>query len=248
MKFQYIYGKIKRQNELREVVNMDDMQNIGEASNASVLEQIELIEHWDNPVIVLMPKKDEFFIDGNLELFLSAESFTERIREIPKEQKMVYSKIPVVIAISTVCKNDCKGMLIRGFEEGEVYITREELMPLKDAADMIHMLQALKVNQLTQKRVCQLLKDKTFYMLGDTPSAVSTEEDLYSFDMTRIKGKAYDAVKLYMTKERAEKYNVRNFEIHGYTFGELAKKFRNRYGLVIEPQQGFATAFAPDEI
>ena len=56
------------------------------------------------------------------------------------------------------------------------------------------------------------------------------------------------SVKLYMTKERAEKYNVRNFEVHAYTFGELAKKFRNRYGLVIEPQQGFETAFAPDEI
>lgn len=248
MKFHCAYGKMERQKKLREVVNMDDMRNTRETSKASILEQIELIEHWDNPVIVLMPKKDEFFIDGNLELFLSAESFTERIRKIPKEQKMVYSRIPVVIAISAVCKNDCKGMLIRGFEEGEVYITKEELMPLRDAADMIHMLQALKVNQLTKKRVCQLLQDKTFYMLGDTPSAVSKEEDLYSFDMTRIKGQSYDAVKLYMTKEQALKYNVRNFEVHGYTFGELANKFRNRYGLVIEPQQGFATAFGPDEI
>ena len=90
MKFQYIYGKIKRQNELREVVNMDDMQNIGEASKASVLEQIELIEHWDNPVLVLMPKKDEFFIDGNL--FYQLRALQKELGKFPKNRRWYIAK------------------------------------------------------------------------------------------------------------------------------------------------------------
>lgn len=227
---------------------MDEMQKQSALEANTKLEKLQLIEHWNNPVIVLMPKKDEFFMDGNLEIFLTVEAFGERLKAIEGEGKYVYSKIPVVLAIDTVCKKECKGMLIRGLAEEEIYITKEELMPLANEADTIIMLQAVKGKQITEKRAVQLLQDREFYILGDMPNVLAKQEDFFSFDMARIQGKSFDAVKLYMTRERAEKYNVRNFDINCYTFHDLAKHFRNSYGLVIEPQQGFSVAFAPNEI
>ncbi len=229
---------------------MDEMQKQSALEATTKLEKLQLIEHWNNPVIILMPKKDEYFIDGNLEIFLTIETFEARIKEIPEDQKMIYSKIPVVIAIDTVCKKDCKGLLIRGLAEEEIYITKEELMPLKDEADTIIMLQAVKGKQITAKRGVQILKEqgKKFYMLGEIPNVLKKDDDFFNFDMARIRGTNYDAVKLYMTKERAEKYNVRNFDINAYTFEELAKHFKGNYGLAIEPQQGFGVVFAPNEL
>lgn len=227
---------------------MEDMQKENVQDSRTVLEQLKLVEHWDNEVILLMPNEKEFFIDGTMEIYLSPESFTDYIHGISEEQKMAYSRIPILFAMDTICKNDCKGIRIHGFEEGEIYITREEMMPLQEITDLIYMFQAVRNKQITVKRAVQLLRDKVFYMLGDIPTALNTEDDFFNFDVTSLKEKSYDAVKLYMTKERAETYNVRNFEIHSYTFGELANKFRNRYGLAIEPQQSFAAVFAPDVI
>lgn len=227
---------------------MDDMHKEETLDASTVLEQLKLINHWDNQVLILMPDRNEYFVDGQMELYLSAEEFAERIHEMPKEQKMAYSKIPMLFAIDTVCKHECKGMLLHGFEEGDIYIAKEELLPLQEYTDLIYIFQAMKEQKITVKRAIQLLDKKIFYMLGDIPTAVNVEDDLYSFDITNAKGTSYDSVKLYFTRERAEAYNVRNFEIHRHTFGELAKSFRNRYGLSIEPQQSFTAVFAPDEI
>ncbi|SET46603.1 hypothetical protein [[Clostridium] polysaccharolyticum] len=232
----------------REVVDMGDFEKLEKDGAVMVLDKLELIEHWNNPVMVLMPSKEEYFIDGDLEICLSADSFAKCIHEIPGEQKLLYSEIPMVVAIRIVCKNECKGMRIHGFEEGEVYLTKEELSTLEETADLIHLFQALKVKQITKKRVCQLLQNRMFYMLGEMPTAATQDEDIFHMDIVLVKGEEYQAVKLYTTKERAEKYNVRNFNIHGYTFKELGNMFRKNYGLMIEAEQGFATVFGPEEI
>lgn len=235
---------------MREVLDMEEKQtqNVQEANTR--LEKLALIEHWNNPMIILMPKQNEFFMDGVMEVFVTIESFEERLKSVPEDARLAYSKIPVVLAIDAVCKNECKGMLIRGLDKEEIYITREELMPLKEEADTIIMLQAVKGRQITAKRGIQILieKKKKFYMLGEIPHVLKKEDDFFQFDITKISGADFDAVKLYMTKERAEKNNVRNFEIHCYAFEELARYFKGNYGLAIEPQQGFAVVFAPGEL
>lgn len=227
---------------------MDDMQRQDATEDVTELEKLQLIEHWNNPVVVLMPKKGEYFIDGNLEVFVTMPALGERLKEVPKDVKMVYSKIPVVQAIDIVCKNECNGMLIRGITENEIYITREELLPLGYEAEMVMILSDIRSGRITGKRVMQVLAPRTFYMLGQIPSVLAKEEDFYSFDSLEVQGSPYPAVKLYLSEERAKKNNLRNFPIHAYSFAELAKRFQKKYALVIEPQQSFSVGFTPDKL
>lgn len=228
---------------------MDDMQRLDRVDEPTKLERLQLIEHWDTPLYVLMPKKDAFLINGVMETYLTAESLTKRIQVIPEDQKMAYSRIPVIAAVDMVCQTPCMGMWLYGFPEGDVYISRQELEPLKYISEMIIKLQVAQATVLSERKVPGSLDDKVFYMLGELPTALTKEDDFYNFDTFQPEGSVVEYVKLYLTRERAEYYNVRNFDIHSYTFKQIAKYCRNmKYGIVIEPQQGFGTAFAPNHL
>lgn len=213
----------------------------------SKLEKLQLIEHWNNPLFVLMPNPNNFFVNGCVETFLTAKSLHEKVQTISKEDNMAYSQIPVIAAVDMVCQNHSKGLIIHGFEEGDVFLNKQELEPLKELAHSIIALQAAQAIVMKEGRLPKSFENRKLYLLGELPTALSKEEEYGHFDTMKIPGRTYDMVKLYLTKEQAEKYNARNFEIHSYTFNEIATYCGTRYGLFIEPQESFSLILDPQE-
>lgn len=224
---------------------MDDMQRQDNVEEPTKLDRLNLIGHWNNPLVVLMPKEDDFFINGVMEAYVSAESFEERLRSIPEDMKMAYSQIPVIAAVDMVCKTPCMGMWLHGFPEGDVYLSRAELDPIKEIAEMIITLQVAQATAMEQQTAPEEFNDVEFYILGELPNVLVRQDDMYNFDTIRPDDSGLEYLKMYVSKESAEHYNVRNFEIHSYTFRQLRDFCRGRLGMAIEPQQSFGVVFAP---
>lgn len=214
----------------------------------SVLEQVGLLEHWDHKVLVLLPQKGQYFFEGMLEVYTSADDFMERVKKLPEGIKATYSEIPLLMAIDIVCKNDCNGMELYGLADEKIFLSKEDIMTLKSDADWILLLAQVKVRQAQKQKVTDLLEDKELYLLGDIPSILEYQEDFYNLDMQQEVGKSYPSVKLYISKERAEKHNVRSFCIHAYPFSALRERFAGHYGLHIEPEERYGVSLSPDEI
>lgn len=207
--------------------------------------QLTLVEHWRNPVLVLM-KDNNPIINGIFEIFLTSDSLNRRIETIEDKTPYSYCQVLVIQVVDAIFHQTCKGLSIHGLTEEELYITKPDLRPIAQQADTIVTMMSIHDERLPKVDALNRLEDREFYMLGQIPETFNKEDDLFAFDAKEMDGQVY--VKLFMTEHRARMENDRNFEVTKYTLPELREAFRGRYGLIVEPKEDYAVGFAAEEL
>ena len=138
-----------------------------------------------------------------------------------------------------------KNLIIGGLAPEEIIVSKEELMPLKDIVDSFCIMYAAANNRLENSKAYELMKDKTVYFIGklftDFPKA-GDEIAYLGIDRIASDGTPYEAVKCFLTKESAEKFNGEKKTCHPLQNLAYLKSFWGK-PVIIEPHRNYWIEF-----
>ena len=137
-----------------------------------------------------------------------------------------------------------KALIIGGLAPEEIIVSKEELLPMKDIVDSFCIMYAAANNRLENSKAYELMKDKTVYFFGkfltDTPQK-GDEIAYMGIERKASDGTPYEAIKCFLTKESAEKYNEEKRPVTPANLAYL-KSFWGK-PVIIEPHRNYWIEF-----
>lgn len=215
------------------------------------LEQLQLMQHIDCNVAILLYDRN-VVSDGNVQIFITNDSLNKWLAEnsdYVKENKVTYYGDRLGKAIDYVIQNDSvKGLIIDGLSPVSLYITHEDLQPLRDLVDSFCIMYACVCNNISNEKAAQLMANKQIFFLGNMPTFKKDSE----FGIQTLKrskdGKEYDSISIFLTEEQAEKYNAHKSPISKCRFSDLARLYKGMFSFIIEPHCNYWVEFTAEEI
>jgi hypothetical protein len=215
------------------------------------LEQLQLFDNVDKNVAVLMID-NQFVINGDIRIFLTSESHIkawveENLQDIGDKKVTLFTDRVGKVVDYVIQNKQVNGLFIEGLAPDSLYITHDDLQPLKALIDSFCILYACVNNKIDKDKTAELLKNKEVYFIGEFPSL---EKSSFGFEtMKRMEnGREYESIKVFLTKEHADKYNPRNQPITKCQFYDLAFFFNEKYALIVEPHCNYWVEFTQKEI
>ena len=138
----------------------------------TTLEQLQLFEHVDSNVDILLLNKN-LLIDGDVHIFITNDSLKKWISENKEEtenKKITYTNDRLGKVLDYVIQNEIvKGLIIDGLAPTSLYITNEDLQPLKDLIDSFCIMYACTCNKIEKAKTAKLVANKEIYFIGEMP-------------------------------------------------------------------------------
>ena len=185
------------------------------------VENLGLFEQLDRTVVAFF-KNQEITNPYDLNVSNTQEHLDQKKQELePLGYQAV--QLPLGMALDNVIQQPhYENLIIGGLAPEEIIVSKEELMPLKDIVDSFCIMYAAANNRLENSKAYELMKDKTVYFIGklftDFPKA-GDEIAYLGIDRIASDGTPYEAVKCFLTKESAEKFNSEKKTCHPCKLG-----------------------------
>ena len=207
------------------------------------VENLGLFEQLDR-IVVAFFRKQQSSSPYDLNVSITQEHLDQKKQELePLGYQAV--QLPLGMALDNVIQQPYyENLIIGGLAPDEIIVSKEELMPLKDIVDSFCIMYAAANNRLENSKAYELMKDKTVYFIGklftDFPKA-GDEIAYMGIDRTASDGTSYEAVKCFLTKESAEKYNGEKRPVTPANLAYL-KSFWEK-PVIIEPHRNYWIEF-----
>lgn len=207
------------------------------------VENLGFFEQFDRTVVGFF-KNQESRNPYDLNISITQEHLDKKKQELePLGYQPV--QIPLGMALDNVIQQPhFKALIIGGLAPEEIIVSKEELMPMKDIVDSFCIMYAVANNRLENSKAYEFMKDKTVYFIGKLPIDNPQKGDEIAYmgiDRTASDGTPYEAVKCFLTKESAEKYNSENRPISPANLDYL-KSFWGK-PVIIEPHRNYWIEF-----
>jgi len=215
------------------------------------LEQLQLMQHIDCNVAILLYDRN-IVSDGNVKIFITNDSLNKWLpqnSDYVEKNKITYYGDKLGKAIDYVIQNDgVHGLIIDGLTPGSLYITHEELQPLKELVDSFCIMYACVCNNISNEKAAKLMTDKQIFFLGNMPTLIKDTK----FGIETIKrnknGEEYESIKIFLTGEQAQKYNANKLPVSKCRLSDLARAYKGMFKFIIEPYCNYWVEFIAEEI
>ena len=207
------------------------------------VEQLNLFEQLDRNVVAFY-KNEEISQTESLNISITQEHYDKKYKEL---QPLGYQavQIPLGMALDNVIQQAYfQNLIIGGLLPDEIKVNKVDLMPLKDIVDSFCIMFAAANNRLENSKAYEFMKDKTVFFIGKllTDDLKNGDEISYKgIERESADGTSYEAVKCFLTKESAEKYNSGNGPISPANLAYL-KSFLGK-PVIIEPHRNYWIEF-----
>ena len=207
------------------------------------VESLNLFEQLDRNVVAFY-RNEEIYQTESLNISITQEHYDMKYKEL---QPLGYQavQIPLGMALDNVIQQAYfQNLIIGGLLPDEIKVNKEDLMPLKDIVDSFCIMYAAANNRLENSKAYELMKDKTVYFIGKLLTDIPQKGDEIAYmgiDRTASDGTPYEAVKCFLTKESAEKYNEEKRPISPANLAYL-KSFWGK-PVIIEPHRNYWIEF-----
>ena len=207
------------------------------------IENLGLFEQLDRTVVAFF-KNQESTNPYDLNISITQEHFDKKRQELePLGLQAV--QIPLGMALDNVIQQaHFKSLIIGGLAPEEIILSKEALMSMKDIVDSFCIMYAAANNRLENSKAYELMKDKTVYFIGKLLTDIPQRGDEIAYmgiDRTANDGTPYEAVKCFLTKESAEKYNEEKRPVSPVNLTYL-KSFWGK-PVIIEPNRNYWIEF-----
>lgn len=207
------------------------------------VENLGFFEQFDR-IVVAFFKSQEATKAYDLNISITQEHLDKKKQELePLGYQPV--QIPLGMALDNVIQQlHLQNLIIGGLAPEEIIVSKEALMPMKDIVDSFCIMYAAANNRLENSKAYEFMKDKTVYFIGKLPTDNSQKGDEIAYMgiyRTASDGTPYEAVKCFLTKESAEKYNSENKPISPANLDYL-KLFWGK-PVIIEPHRNYWIEF-----
>ncbi len=217
----------------------------------TTLGQLQLFEHIDNNVAILL-LNNNLVADGNVHIFITKDSLDKWISESKEEmenKKITYYNDRLGKVLDYVIQNEnIKGLIIDGLAPTALYITHEDLQPLKDLVDSFCIMYACVCNKIDKVKTAELMANKEIYFIGEMPTLKKGS----TFGIETIKRKEnnieYESIKVFLIGEHAQKYNKNNKTITKSSLYDLAWFYQGMFQIIIEPHCNYWVELKTEDI
>lgn len=216
------------------------------------LEQLELTKYMDREVLILYHNnklKDKI---GQVHIFIRNDVFEKWVIENSiniKENNITYGVDRLGLVVDYVIQNnDVDGLFIEGLAQVPLYITHNDLQPIKDFVDSFCAMYARVRNKIDDKKTGELMANKEIFFIGSFP----TLEKGSIFGVVTIKLKddngGHEAIKVFLTADQAEKYNPEKLPITKCRLRDLACFYGDKFKYIIEPHYNYWVELSSSDI
>jgi exo-beta-1,3-glucanase (GH17 family) len=215
------------------------------------LEQLQLMQHIDCNVAILLYDRS-VVRDGNIQIFITNDSLNKWLAEnsdYVKENKITYYGDRLGKAIDYVIQNDStQGLIIDGLTPVSLYITHEDLQPIKDFVDSFCIMYACVCNNISNEKAAKLMTNIQIFFLGNMPTLKKdTKFGIETFKRNK-NGEEYESIKIFLTEEQAQKYNANKLPVSKCRLSDLARFYKGMFNFIIEPHCNYWVEFTTEEI
>ena len=129
------------------------------------VESLGLFEQLDRTVVAFLKKKpspnpDNFYVS------ISAEDYEKKKEEFEKSGYQAV-KLPLGMALDNVIQQSSfQNLVIGGLYMVDIFVPKEDLLPLKDLVDSFCIMFAAANNRIENIKAYDLMKSKTVYFIG----------------------------------------------------------------------------------
>lgn len=217
----------------------------------TTLEQLQLFEHVDSNVDILLLNKN-LLIDGDVHIFITNDSLKKWISENKEEtenKKITYTNDRLGKVLDYVIQNEIvKGLIIDGLAPTSLYITNEDLQPLKDLIDSFCIMYACTCNKIEKAKTAKLVANKEIYFIGEMP--ISQKGSTFGVETLKRKENniEYESIEVFLTGEHVQKYNKNNKTITRCRLYDLAWMYKGMFQIIIEPHCNYWVELNPEDI
>ena len=230
--------KIKEQAQEQEAEKTEYVSNIG-------LSQLGVTEQLDREVVVISDNGN-IAIDRAVHMCITQNALDEALQILKQEKQKEFQgvQLPLGMGVDNVIQQPSyDALIIYGLAPSPFVITKADLMPIKDVIDSFCIMYAAARNKITNENAFELMESKTIYILGSVPMAGMKKGDIFGVEKikrTTEAGEEYGAVKCFLTKESAEKYNNADRKITEAPLAGVKEVFGT---VIIEPHRNYWIEF-----
>lgn len=199
------------------------------------IKALALHRQLDREVAILV-KDDGQPLDHRIRVCLTQETLTEQL-EILNCQFQVYA---LGIVLDYLLQNDeVTELALYGLPLGSILIKKTELLAYSEMIENFCILYAQARGRMTIEKAYSLLKNKTFFYLGEP--FVPTKGKEFGFATLDYEGQT--AVKLFLSPESAQDYNDQNLPVTPILLRDLKAFTEGTFALIIEPHRNYWILF-----
>ena len=207
-------------------------------------EQLDLFEQLDRTV-ALCVKRGSPLIDGALHMCITQAGYDKAAAALGLTGKNSGPyQAALGMGLDTVLQQEgYRALVVYGLAGNQIdfVLTKEDLEPLRDVVDSFCILYAAARGAMPQERAQALMREKTIWFLGDLPRTGRTGEHFGFVTIRRqgADGRGYEAVKCFLTRDSAQRYNDRQAPITPIRAADLESFVGYFYALIIEPHRSY---------
>lgn len=217
-------------------------------SNVSVA-SLKFWDHFDQKVAVIL-MNNNVNINGALYVCLTPQSLQLTLRQLQRKftnETFTYSQTAIGIAIDNTL-HKCDAMVMCGFASLTYIIAKEDLEPIHDITDSFCIMHASATGNLSLNKAFELMKNKTVYFIGGPPRTQQSRQSVMTIKRQSQKGIGYEAIKLFLTKENAQKNNKEQLPITQANIATMYNYYKGLYALILEPHENYWIEFGVEAL
>ncbi|MET3558412.1 hypothetical protein ABID29_001537 [Streptococcus rupicaprae] len=208
----------------------------GPAWLPATVESINLFDHLDDQVMVLVNQEGEPF-DNHLHICLTQESFDMQSQVYKVQGKMYALGIAGDYALRL---SNVRSVILHGFPAGSVEIPLDNLETLRDVIDSFCVMYAFARGQLSQEKAYDILRHKTVFYLGEP--FLGRKGSTFGFE-TILREEGRESVKLFLTAQSASRYNAHNHPITPVELESIKQFVSGQFQVILEPHRNYWVEF-----
>lgn len=198
----------------------------------ATLEALDFFNHLDDPVKVLINQDGQAF-DHHVHACLTQESFEQAAKTYQAQGQDYVLGIAADYALQ---RTETQSLVLHGFPAGSFEVSREELETLRDVIESFCILYAQARNRMSPEQAYDLLKDKTFFYIGEPLTGVAGSR--FGFETIDLEdGKT--AVKLFLTPASANQFNASQLPVTPISLVDFKRFLEPDYQIIIEPHRNY---------
>lgn len=198
----------------------------------ATIEVLDVINHLDDPVRVLINQEGQAF-GPHVHACLTQESF-DRQSKLYGAQGQDY--VLGIAADYALQRAETQSLVLHGFPAGSFEISRENLESFREVIDSFCILYAHVRGKLSLDQAYDLLKEKTFFYLGEPMTGKAGSQ--FGFEVIDLP-EVNQAVKLFLTPDNANNFNASQRPAIPVRLADFKAFLEPRYQVIIEPHRNY---------
>jgi len=210
---------------------------------------LEVFPNLNDTIYIIGNKEEEhIYIDDCIRIFNTKKACSDYIKQIEKTDEYDVYKSQLIEILDEMIKECHDRLYVCGFDKTVFSVDFEDLLSIKDFIRSFSIMNDAANGKITDAEAYELLKDERIYLIGDIDTINDYVVKISTMGRETPNGDKYNAIRCFIIKEVAEKYNRYNFTLTHIKLEDLIEMCNGEYSVMLEPHQNCWLEFGTEHL